>query len=81
MIWEWESSESVSQVLEGKKTEITCIAVSSDGERILSSSFDGTLRRWDVTLGTQMEEFLQGGFVYRFTLSGNNQMIALWGHF
>jgi WD40 repeat protein len=42
---------SWNRVMEGHKDEVRCVAVSSDGQRIVSGSKDGTVRVWSpVTL-------------------------------
>ncbi len=55
IVWYWESSETVLQVLEGHDDYFVRIAVNNDGERIFSSSRDGMLRIWDASTGTQKE--------------------------
>lgn len=42
------------RVCEGHADKVTCVAVSSDGERILSASDDSTVREWDLRSGRQI---------------------------
>ncbi len=65
------------QVLEGHSGEVTGIAATSDGGRIYSCSYDGTLRIWDTATGTETEKLSQGSGVNCFAVCGQNRMIAL----
>ena len=53
-----------SKLLRGHRGLITHVEFTRDGRALLSSSSDGTLRRWDVESGTGAEKdgaFHQGG--------------------
>ncbi len=55
-VWEWEKSEARTLVLEGHSDWVRGVAVSKDGERIVSGSDDGTLRFWNGTTGLEDED-------------------------
>ena len=52
-IYDLDTREQTA-VLSGHEKEITVVAFSLDGKRLLSSSFDGTIRHWDVAGGKEL---------------------------
>lgn len=53
----------LSRILEGHKERVTCIAFSKDGQRLLSSSKDKTLKCWDLSDGKNLATLPgHGGF-------------------
>ncbi|KEP44938.1 peptidase C14, caspase catalytic subunit p20 [Rhizoctonia solani 123E] len=60
--------------LVGHSSPVHCVAISSDGTRIISGSADHTVRMWDTQTGAQMGKPYTGhsSFVYglAFTLDG-----------
>ena len=40
--------ESVGKVLEGHTDTVSSVSFSADGSRIVSASYDGSVRIWDV---------------------------------
>jgi WD40 repeat protein len=50
------------------KTPIISIAFFPDGQRLLSASWDGTVRVWKVNDGTKMDEFSLGRSIRFATL-------------
>ena len=49
---------SVTHELVGHTDYVVSIAVSPDGRSALSSSFDGSIRRWDLTTGQERSRFI-----------------------
>ena len=45
----------LSRILEGHEERVTCITFSKDGQRLLSSSKDKTLKLWDLSDGKNLE--------------------------
>ena len=43
-----ESSETVVGPLKGHKGDVRSVAISNDGERVVSCSYDDTIRVWDL---------------------------------
>ncbi len=64
MVWEGEVSASAVQVLEGYHSNITGIAVSTDGARVLSCSEDGMVEIWDISTGLLANGLWPGLAVY-----------------
>lgn len=50
-LWDLQSEQIESRLLEGYTDYINSVAFSSDGKRIVSGSFDGTLEVWDFQEG------------------------------
>ncbi|KAE9386282.1 hypothetical protein BT96DRAFT_544839, partial [Gymnopus androsaceus JB14] len=47
-------------ILKGHDDGVSSVAFSHDGTRIVSGSYDNTVRIWDATTGAQMGDPLQG---------------------
>ncbi|MEL6263349.1 MAG: hypothetical protein AAFR12_20040, partial [Cyanobacteria bacterium J06626_6] len=64
--------------LEGNGSEVYSVAFSSDNQRIVSGSSDGTLRLWDAQSGSPIGEPLEGNGseVYSVAFSSDNQRIV-----
>ncbi len=76
MVWQWDSSESGEQVLEGH-SGVTDVAETNNGGHIYSCSTDGTVRAWDTATGTEAGIVSQGSKVLCIAVCGENRMIAL----
>ncbi|KAH8662952.1 WD40-repeat-containing domain protein [Tricladium varicosporioides] len=48
------------QTLEGHTNEVSSVAFSPDGKQVVSGSYDGTVRLWDVVTGKQVLPALEG---------------------
>jgi WD40 repeat protein len=59
------------------KTPITSLAFFPDGQRLLSASWDGTVRVWEVSNGTKMDEISFGRPIRFATLSPDGQLLAI----
>jgi len=57
--WNWSEVTLRWQVctLTGHADEVTCIAFSRDGKRIVSASSDGLVKIWDVGTGAEVRFF------------------------
>lgn len=53
-VWDAETDEQLA-VLEGHTNTVDSVRFEPDGMRILSASWDGTIRRWDWTSGEQIQ--------------------------
>jgi WD40 repeat protein len=59
------------------KSPITSIAFLPDGQRLLSASWDGTVRIWKVNDGTKMDELSPSRPIRFATLSPDGQLLAI----
>jgi WD40 repeat protein len=59
------------------KSPITSLAFLPDGQRLLSTSWDGTVRVWKVSDGTKMDELSLGRPIRFATLSPDGQLLAI----
>jgi WD40 repeat protein len=59
------------------KSPITSLAFFPDGQRLLSASWDGTVRIWKVNDGTKMDELSLGRPIRFATLSPDGQLLAI----
>ena len=59
------------------KSPITSLAFLPDGQRLLSTSWDGTVRIWKVSDGTKMDELSLGRPIRFATLSPDGQLLAI----
>ncbi|KAG8005586.1 Apoptotic protease-activating factor 1 [Nibea albiflora] len=56
-VWRWQSGEC--KVLQGHKEQVRCFSLlsnSADNTRLLSWSFDGTVKMWDVESGEKLQD-------------------------
>ncbi|TKS90790.1 Apoptotic protease-activating factor 1 [Collichthys lucidus] len=57
VVWRWQSGEC--KVLQGHKEQVRCfspLSNSPDNTRLLSWSFDGTVKMWDVESGEKLQD-------------------------
>ena len=47
-IWVWDLEEDVVAVLEGHDQRVSSVAFSRDGDRIVSGSYDRSVRLWNA---------------------------------
>src|SRR4029077_21045023 len=74
-IWDTESGELV-HTLRAHAQQVTGVAYSPDGERLVTSSRDGTVRVWDVEAGQQVCSLRPGSqYVNCVTFSPDGQRI------
>jgi FOG: WD40 repeat len=59
------------------KSPITSLAFFPDGQRLLSASWDGTVRIWKVSDGTKMDELSLSRPIRFATLSPDGQLLAI----
>ena len=51
----WDLEKGVEErCFEGHDSAVTSLAISPDGQRFLSSSYDGTVRLWDLASGREL---------------------------
>jgi len=53
-VWDAASGDCL-RVLDGHEDSVESVAISPDGKRIVSGSFDNSVRVWDAASGTPME--------------------------
>ncbi|MFA0755615.1 MAG: hypothetical protein YPKNTGVA_001122 [Candidatus Fervidibacter sp.] len=59
------------------KSLVTSLTFLPDGQRLLSASWDGTVRVWEVNDGTKMDEISFGRPIRFATLSPDGQLLAI----
>ncbi|CCA77815.1 related to WD40-repeat protein (notchless protein) [Serendipita indica DSM 11827] len=59
-MWDAETGKPLGESLRGHSHRITAVAFSPDGSRIVSSSWDRTIRLWDAETGEMLGEPLVG---------------------
>ncbi|KIM20643.1 hypothetical protein M408DRAFT_43587, partial [Serendipita vermifera MAFF 305830] len=52
------------QVLSGHTNQVNCVAFSPDGTRVVSGSYDETLRLWDGVTGASIGDPMEGHTSY-----------------
>ncbi|KIK27129.1 hypothetical protein PISMIDRAFT_66777, partial [Pisolithus microcarpus 441] len=71
-------------VIQGHTFPVTSVAFSPDGNRIISGSFDETVRVWDAKSGDQIGSPLMGhtkcAFSVAFSHDGNRIVSGSWDH-
>ncbi|XP_031714792.1 apoptotic protease-activating factor 1 [Anarrhichthys ocellatus] len=53
-VWRWQSGEC--KVLQGHKEQVRCFSLLSTDTRLLSWSFDGTVKMWDLESGEKLQD-------------------------
>jgi WD40 repeat protein len=56
-LWDVESRREIRE-FPGHRLEVSAVAFSPDGKRLVSSSFDKTVRVWEVTSGKELKRFV-----------------------
>ncbi|KAG9089255.1 hypothetical protein FS749_001495 [Ceratobasidium sp. UAMH 11750] len=61
-IWDAQTGDALLEPLRGHSDEVTCVAISSDGQRIVSGSRDRdrTVRIWDAHTGAELFKMRHG---------------------
>jgi WD40 repeat protein len=75
-VWDTGTSASVC-VLAGHTNSVTCVAFSSNGQQLISGSWDGTVRIWDVSTGVEVHKFTHIDYLNCIALSPNGHQLAL----
>lgn len=53
-MWDVESGKPIGRPMTGHTLKVTSVAISANGKRVVSGSYDGTVRIWDTESGTQV---------------------------
>ncbi|MCX6352276.1 MAG: WD40 repeat domain-containing protein [Bacteroidetes bacterium] len=77
-IWEADSNK-VYKTLNGHKGLINSVAYSADGQRLLSSSADGTVTLWDIKTEKNIRTFGDGKSAIRFAYFGKDDKDIIYG--
>ncbi|CDF40200.1 WD40-repeat containing protein [Chondrus crispus] len=75
----WSTSErKVLRIFRGHKSKVVCVAMSGDGRRVVSGSWDGSVRVWGVETGAQVGEALVGhtSWVVSVAMSGDGRRVV-----
>jgi DNA-binding beta-propeller fold protein YncE len=77
-MWDADSGHPFGQPLTGHSGQVTSVALSPDGQRIASGSFDNTVRVWDAATGKPIGQPLTGhtGWVNSVAFSPDGKRIA-----
>lgn len=77
-IWDVETGELLN-TFEGHQAGIWSVLFNSDGDRLVTSSFDGTVRIWDVETGEILHTLNRSGVVLYATFSPDGQLVISGG--
>lgn len=79
-LWNLDAPKSPPRYLAEHKAEVTSVAISADERLVASASADGTVRVWDVELGTsvRMNEAPAEAF-FSIALSPDGKLVAAGG--
>jgi WD40 repeat protein len=61
-LWDVDKQKEIRE-LPGHTREVTGVSFSKDGKRLVSSSFDKTVRIWDVASGKELKQFSCGSLM------------------
>ena len=77
-LWDTGTGAAIGEPLAGHRSGVNSVAFSPDGQRIVSGSWDQTVRLWDVETGVAIGEPLigHGSDVYSVAFSPDGQRIA-----
>jgi WD40 repeat protein len=81
LVWLWNAAtgEKIRR-WDDVPTRIRCLAAAPDGAHVLSASFDGLIRLWDVTTGRVVRVFQPGHSKWATTVAyAPNGMLAISG--
>lgn len=76
-IWIWKPATQVLKALKGHRSTVSSTVFLADGKLLLSRGFDGTLRAWDPTGGTELAVIASlGDELTPIAVSSNERVIA-----
>ena len=73
----WNPAGGRPVVLQGHSDEATSVVFTADGAKLLSASFDGTLRLWDSRTGQALGILRSGPTLYDVVLSPDGRIATL----
>ena len=75
-LWDIQNQKLVREFA-GHTREVTYVSFSSDGKRLVSSSFDRTVRVWDIATGNEVKQFACGSLMEcAYFVDGDRQVIC-----
>ena len=78
-VWDTENGEQV-RVITGHTNDVSCIALTPDGSRVVSASLDGTVRLWNVADGRQLWSFdAHGDAAFAVTVTPDGRRVLSGG--
>lgn len=75
-IWEAKKRGSMTAELKGHEDRVESIAFSSDGSTLISGSYDGTVRLWDMNTNQERQRLVVGRIVTSVVFSSDNRLVA-----
>jgi WD40 repeat protein len=74
----WHGLQGAALRLENHDEMISSLAFNLRGDRLYSSSYDGTVRCWDVDTGARLQSWdLESGPIHQVFYTKNNSLIAI----
>jgi WD40 repeat protein len=74
-IWNAKTGKLITN-LKGHTNEVTCLAWTADGRKLISGSLDSSIRTWDTITWQQIAVFTHRNLVHGIAISPNGRILA-----